>query len=138
MVMPNNEIDQIIDEFIGKQGYKNNPHILGIIVCGSCLTDLYNEKSDIDINIVFDDIIPESGKTYSITEDADGNKVIHRIKPLSEVSSTTESQRVDTLLVKVKWDNDEDYNEIDSEIGSIYGNKISMPIEVSAIQYIGT
>lgn len=91
-----------------------------------------------EINIVFDDIVAESGKTYTITEDADGNKIIHRIKPLTEVSSTTESQRVDTLLVKVKWDNDETYNDIDSEIGSIYGNKISMPIEVSAIQYIGT
>lgn len=91
-----------------------------------------------EINIRFDDIVPQDGKTYTITEDTDGNKVIQRIKTLSEVESTDEDDRVDTLLVKVKWENDEDYNPIDSEIGSIYGNQIQMPIEVKAIQYTGT
>ena len=91
-----------------------------------------------EINIRFDDIVPEDGKTYQITEDTNGDKVVARIKTLDEVTSTDDNDRIDSLMVKVKWDDDEEYDAIDSEIGSIFGNQIKMPIVVKATQYVGT
>ncbi len=126
--MTNNEIDQIIDEFIGKQGYKNNPHVLGIIVCGSCLTDLYNEKSDIDINIVFDD--------SNIDRMTRGNDIIRnrRIeffeRPISEYKLIIEngySNQSNAMLSiiglgKVWYKNSEDIDELQEYAKKTFAN----------------
>lgn len=46
---------KIIEKFVREMNYKNNPHFLGIYFYGSALTGFYNENSDIDLHVVFDD-----------------------------------------------------------------------------------
>ena len=59
------------------------------------------------------------------------------VKQLSEIQSSDENVRKDKLIVTVKWENDEDKNDIDSEIGSILNNIIKLEVKFNAIQYVG-
>ena len=59
------------------------------------------------------------------------------VKPLEEVQSTDDDVRVDKVLVDVIWENNEEYNAKDSEIGGVPDNVISLPIAVDVIQYVG-
>lgn len=62
---------------------------------------------------------------------------IRIIKPLIEIQSNTDSVRVDDLFVDVEWENNEEFNEKDSEIGRVPNNVITLPITVNLIQYTG-
>ena len=59
------------------------------------------------------------------------------VKPLSEIQSNDDDVRIDSLLVDVEWENNEEFNEKDSEIGRVPNNIISLPITVDLIQYTG-
>ncbi len=59
------------------------------------------------------------------------------IKTLSAVQSTDPSVRIDNMKVEVEWENNETYNTKDSEIGSVPGNVIVLPISIDVIQYTG-
>lgn len=58
-------------------------------------------------------------------------------KPLEEVQSTDDSVRIDNMLVEVEWENNEEFNEKDSEIGRVPNNVIVLPISIDVIQYTG-
>ena len=45
----------IIDKFVKEMEYDKNSHFLGIYFYGSSLTGFDNDKSDIDLHVVFDD-----------------------------------------------------------------------------------
>ena len=99
----------------------------------------FTEANDINLKIKS---ITVDGETYSYTseenETGDGTQIeIAIVKPLSEIQSNDANVRKDTILVKVEWENNEDNNEKDSEIGSIPDNVIRLPISVDVIQYTG-
>ncbi len=56
--MPNTEIEEIIHEFINEMHYLENEHVLGVFFYGSYQLGCANEKSDIDLHIIFDDDAP--------------------------------------------------------------------------------
>ena len=59
------------------------------------------------------------------------------VKTLDEIQSEDEDVRIDKLEVEVKWENNEEYNEQDSIIGSVPNNQITLPIIVEVQQYLG-
>lgn len=71
-IIDRQKILNIINKFINEMGYKENQKVLGIFFYGSYLTGHYNENSDIDLHIIFDN----SDKEHLIR----GNKVIDGIR----------------------------------------------------------
>ena len=67
--------------------------------------------------------------------EVDGNKVIKRLKPLTEIQNNATA--VDTIKVTVEWLDDGTNNEADRIAGSVPNNVIEMPILIHAIQYTG-
>ena len=59
------------------------------------------------------------------------NGVYSRIFTLSEI----QNGKVDTIKVTFSWDNDDDNNESDSQLGLSDGN-FNIPINISFSQYI--
>lgn len=52
------KVERAIQKFIQEKNYLGNEHCLGIFFYGSYLTGLYNQYSDIDLHVVFDDSNP--------------------------------------------------------------------------------
>ncbi len=48
-----------------------------------------------------------------------------------------QDSEVHTIRVVIAWDNDEDNNDIDSALGSVFDNTIEIPITVDVEQYFG-
>jgi len=90
-----------------------------------------------DVNIKITDIQEINGKELTITSNPDGPEIVERIKKLAEIQSENENERLDTIRIFVEWENNEDNNETDSEIGKVSDNVISIPIKVNVIQYTG-
>lgn len=93
------------------------------------------DSPEISLKIV--DIKEKNNKDITLTKDDNGNNIIKRVKSLSEIQSENDKERLDEITVTVEWENNEDNNAIDSEIGSVFNNKISMPVSVDVIQYTG-
>ena len=89
-----------------------------------------------DINLKIKKIIL-NGIEYAYTT----NTITTLVDPDDPENSETQSNspviRKDQLLVKVEWENNEEFNEKDSEIGRVPNNVISLPISISVLQYIG-
>ena len=106
----------------------------------------FTESNDINLKIKK---ITLDGEEYEftstpITEIVNGVEAttntaiaVEFIKPLSEIQSNDDSVRIDSLLVEVEWENNEEFNEKDSEIGRVPNNIITLPITVNVIQYTG-
>ena len=81
---------EIIQEFIKKNNYIQDEHVLGILFYGSYQYGLNNPNSDIDLHIVFDDSIPN----HLIR----GNSFINNVrieyfeKTISEIYDTIEDE----------------------------------------------
>ena len=78
------EILLTIDKFIEKMKYKENEHVLGIFFYGSYLTGFYNEDSDIDLHVIFDNSNPERlyrGQTMYI----DDKRIEYFEKPIGDI-----------------------------------------------------
>lgn len=96
-----------------------------------------------DINLKIKKIIVD-GEEYEYTSEAVGEEgdegteiEIAIVKPLSEIKSTDESVRKDNIVIQVEWENNEEFNEKDSELGSVPDNVITLPIKINVIQYTG-
>ena len=76
----------IIDKFLDKMDYRNNEHVLGCYFYGSYLTGYHNEKSDIDLHIVFDDSDPKH--LYRGNEYIDGVRIEYFEKTLHDLYLT--------------------------------------------------
>ncbi len=53
--------------------------------------------------------------------------------PLSDI----QSGKIDKITITLTWTNDEANNESDTQEGTIYGNSVNIPVEVTATQYLG-
>lgn len=88
--------------------------------------DVTFDFSNLSDSFVVDDITLTSGGTLYRT----GEHTYTGIIKLNEESSNT-------IRTYIKWENNEDNNEKDSEIGRVADNKINIPITVDVIQYTG-
>ena len=99
---------------------------------------LVTDVTDDDIIMRITNMSEKNGKPVTFTSDNTTFKnVVKRTKLLSEIVSDVESVRLDTIKVDFEWQNNENNNEKDSKIGSVYDNKISFPVKFQAIQYTG-
>ena len=91
--MQNVEVKKIIQEFIKEMGYLDNKHVLGVFFYGSYQLGCANEKSDIDLHIVFDDADQEHmirGNHF-----IDGKRIEYFEKPLNELYVTIDNDYYD-------------------------------------------
>lgn len=104
----------------------------------------FTESNDINLKIKTitlngEEYTYETTSTGGDDPDDTGTEIeIDLIKPLSEIQSTDPDVRIDQILVNVEWENNEQFNEKDSEIGRVPNNVITLPITVSVIQYTGS
>ncbi len=91
-------------------------------------------QDDLEIKLAIRDIVETHGRPLSIVE-VDGNKVIKRLKPLTEIQNNDTA--VDTIKVTVEWVDDGTNDEADRIAGTVPNNVIEMPILIHAIQYTG-
>lgn len=75
----------------------------------------------------------------SIEEVYSGNLIRTDVNTYSKVITLDDINNNISNIVRVyiKWDNNEDNNDSDSSVGSILNNFISIPVTVSASQYLG-
>lgn len=75
----------------------------------------------------------------SIEEVYSGNLIRTDVNTYSKVITLDDINNNISNIVRVyiKWDNNEDNNDSDSSVGSALNNYISIPITVSASQYLG-
>lgn len=80
------DVHNIIKKFIKEMDYENNEHVLGVYFYGSYQLGCANEKSDIDIHVIFDDSNPKHiirGNHF-----IDGKRIEYFEKPLKEMYLT--------------------------------------------------
>ena len=76
-------INEKIWALIDERGYIDNPHCLGVLFYGSYLTGIYNNNSDIDLHILFDNDDPNHlirGNRY-----IDGTRIEYFEKPIGDI-----------------------------------------------------
>ncbi|MBR4178872.1 MAG: hypothetical protein IKR57_05965 [Bacilli bacterium] len=143
-VITGTNIDEIvIDSFV----YDTNPHVESGYIApgGSAYFDLIFDATDCDVAVRYDITFKYEEMDYaeniSVTVEEVGNNNIIKtdVNTYSGVISLASINNEDliTLRVHISWDDLEDYNEADTELGSAAGSKLRIPIEVSAIQYLG-
>lgn len=92
-----------------------------------------------DISIVLDEITNDKVQLISVEKDSTNNIVktaentYTGIIPLEEI----EKGAIDLVKIKFYWENDEQNNMVDSEIGTIINSKIQIPVKVNITQYLG-
>lgn len=92
-----------------------------------------------DISIVLDEITNDKVQLISVEKDSTNNIVktaentYTGIIPLEEI----EKGAIDLVKIKFCWENDEQNNMVDSEIGTIINSKIQIPVKVNITQYLG-
>lgn len=92
-----------------------------------------------DISIVLDEITNDKVQLISVEKDSTNNIVktaentYTGIIPLEEI----EKGAIDLVKIKFCWENDEQNNIADSEIGTIINSKIQIPVKVNITQYLG-
>lgn len=93
----------------------------------------------VEIDMVMNSIEEVNGnRTLTETNDpVTGNRIVKRIKPLTEISSTDANVQKDLLKITVEWKDTGDKDLLDTLAGSEAGHVIEMPILIHAIQYTG-
>lgn len=92
----------------------------------------------VEIDMVMKSIEEVNGnRTLTESNDADGNRIITRTKPLLEITSADEKVRKDLLKVTVEWQDTGTKDDLDTLAGSDAGHVIEMPILIHAIQHTG-
>lgn len=92
----------------------------------------------VEIDLVMKTIEEVNGnRTLTEANDADGNRIIKRTKPLLEILSEDDKVRKDLLKVTVEWQDTGTKDELDTLAGSDAGHIIEMPILIHAIQHTG-
>ena len=83
-------VNEIIQEFIKKNNYIQNEHVLGILFYGSYQYGLNNSNSDIDLHIILDDSIPNHlVRGNSFVNDI---RIEYFEKTISEIYATVEEE----------------------------------------------
>jgi hypothetical protein len=133
----------VIDSFV----YTPNEHVEEGYIApgGSAYFDLVIDASDCDVAVKYTLSFDLSETEYedNIRFDIDGLETIGIVKTgehdYTGVISLNQIQNKETLSLRiyVYWDDDEDYNESDTNIGIVHGNSLKVPIGFHAIQYLG-
>lgn len=104
--------------------------------------DIVINPTDTDVSIVYNitfdfSKISNSFTFYKIEEIASGNLIRTGENTYSKVISLEEIKKgvTNTIRVYVKWENIEDNNDYDSEIGIAKDSSINIPVEVEVSQY---
>ena len=83
-------VHEIIEEFIKKNKYLQDEHVLGILFYGSYQYGLNNQNSDIDLHIIYDDSNPNHlirGNTF-----INGTRIEYFEKPIEDVYLMAENE----------------------------------------------
>ena len=124
------EIELIINKFIEEEGYKDNKHVLGVIFCGSYLTGLYREGSDIDLQIIFDDNDPNH--MIRGNDNIDGIRIEYFEKPLADHYAQIEDnlEKQDNAIMsiigkgKIIYDTDNKLKELQGTVLEKYSKEL--------------
>lgn len=132
----------VVDSFI----YEQNSHIAsGYIAPGSsAYFNLVLDASECDVAVKYDitfdfDSINYSDNITITVEDENENSSIVMTGP-STYSGVIDLESLDDeveLKVTITWEDIAAFNEQDTALGEVYGNKLVVPITVNAIQYLG-
>ena len=79
---------ETIQEFLEKNQYLQDKHVLGVLFYGSYKYGLNNKNSDIDLHIIYDDSNPEHlirGNTF-----VNGIRIEYFEKTISEIQNNVE------------------------------------------------
>lgn len=106
--------------------------------------DIVIEPNDTDTSIIYNvtfDFTKVNGsfKINKIEEITSGNLIMTGESIYSKVITLDEIKRgvTNTIRVYIKWDNIEENNEEDSQIGLTKNNFINIPVIVEVTQYLG-
>lgn len=106
--------------------------------------DIVIEPNDTDTSIIYNvtfDFAKVNGsfKINKIEEITSGNLIMTGESTYSKVITLDEIKRgvTNTIRVYIKWDNIEENNEEDSQIGLTKNNFINIPVIVEVTQYLG-
>ena len=91
--------------------------------------DLTFDFSLLSTSISVDDITELNNRTLVQT----GENTYSGVITLSEIENDT----VSNVRVVIIWDNDENNNETDSELGMDLNGSISIPVQIDVTQYLG-
>lgn len=99
-------------------------------------------RYDIDLNMdEFNSLTEQNNKILiSVEEGLRNNQIIRTgentytaIIKLEDINAN----KKDDVRIKVKWENSDENNLVDTETGNEYGKNISIPVEVTVSQYLG-
>lgn len=105
---------------------------LNIIPTGTDVSIKYDiafDFSGLSPNLVIDSIQETTGDEVIET----GENEFSNVFLLEEIKAN----KINTIRVNLKWENMEEYNETDTQMGMIENNKISIPMSIRVIQYMG-
>lgn len=95
------------------------------------------------INFKIKSVSEENKKSLNISEISENGSTlvkavkIQRIKELAEIQSKAETDRIDTIKVEIEWVDDGNSDNFDTKVGQIVDKKLTIPVTVNVIQYIG-
>ena len=122
----------VIDSFV----YTANPHVESGYIAPAT-------ECDVAVKYTLNLDLSETGYEDNIRFAIDGLDTIGIIRTgehdYTGVISLDDIEDGETLSLRiyVYWDNDEDYDEADTEIGLVHGNSLKVPIGFHASQYLG-
>ena len=102
--------------------------------------DPTNTDTSIIYSITFDfSLLSNSFVIDKIEETTSGNLIRTGSSTYSKVITLDEIKEnaKNNVRVYIKWENNEENNEIDSQIGLTKDNYINIPVSISAMQYLG-
>ena len=120
------------------------PGVTGNFTMGVDLTDVdtaieYDLELDESVfnnpNIHISNVTATRGSISRVTNEDPTSKIVkyHGYLSLNNVVNG----KTFTIRVYVKWDNNDDYNDIDTETGSIANTVIDLPVNITISQYVG-
>lgn len=134
----------VIDQIKTNENQHVKPGKLAPGLSGSF--EIVINPTDTDVSVKYDIILNKENLTNdsfqidSIQEVQEGNTLIRTgentytgVIPLEKVKSGTTNK----IKVEVKWLDNNLNNEQDTQLGSTYNSKVSIPITVHACQYLG-
>jgi predicted nucleotidyltransferase len=118
-----------INIFINDMGYKENPHVLGILFYGSYLYGLNNKRSDVDLHIIFDDSTHEliRGNTY-----INNTRIEYFEKPINNVYQTVKNDYIEQNSASLAmfgkamiiYQKNNEMDELKSYVNQVFSEKL--------------
>lgn len=106
--------------------------------------DIEIDPTDTDVSIRYDisfdfTSLSNSINVLSIQETTGANLIKTNLNTYTNVLTLSEIKegKKNNVRVNVVWNNIEENNEEDSQLGSIYNNKLDIPVTLTVTQYLG-